>query len=256
MNSILFIGATGLRAQQTAVDTVANNIANINTPAFKRAAVAFSELVAPDPVARTDASAGVANFGLGVSALSTSKNFSPGELRKTENALDLAIRGNGFIELMSPGGQTVLWRGASLRVNPDGFLAAANGMQLKASVSIPNDATGLLISESGAVSVMTAGNTKPQQIGQIELVGVSDARALSAIGDGMYRIDDPVADVVRGLPGEGNLGLIQQGFAESSNVNLTDEMVGMLLMQRAYTANARVIQVADDMMSTVNQLRR
>jgi flagellar basal-body rod protein FlgG len=255
MNSILFIGATGLRAQQTAVDTLANNIANINTPAYKRSSVNFSELVAPDAFARADALA-AANAGLGVSAMSSSKNFSPGELRKTDNALDIAIRGNGFIELISPGGQTVLWRGASLRVNPDGFLAASNGMQLKATISVPNDATSLVIGENGAVAVTTAGSTKPQQIGQIELVGVGDARALAAIGDGMYRIDDPLADVVRGLPGDGNLGLIQQGFAETANVNLTEEMVAMLLMQRAYTANARVIQLADEMMATVNQLRR
>lgn len=258
MNGVLFIGATGLRAQQAAVDAVANNIANINTPAFKRNAVTFSELVADGlTVTRADGvrSASQAT-SLGVSASSSTKNFGHGELRKTDSPSDIAIRGNGFIELLAPGGQMLLWRGSSVRVNPDGFLAAANGMQLKSTISVPRDATDLQIAQNGVVSAVLPGEKRAQQIGQIELVTVNDAKALTAIGEGMFRIDDPLADVVRGQPGEGSLGLIAQGFVESSNVNLTDEMVGMVLMQRAYAANARVIQVADEMMGTINQLRR
>ena len=258
MNGVLFIGATGLRAQQAAVDAVANNIANINTPAFKRNSVTFSELVSDGlTVTRADGARAASHaLSLGVSANSSAKNFGHGELRKTDNPTDIAIRGNGFIELLSPGGQTLLWRGASVRVNPDGFLAASNGMQLKSTISVPRDATELQIAQTGAVTALLAGEKRPQQIGQIELVTVNDAKALTAIGEGMFRVDDPLADVQRGLPGEGSLGLIAQGFLEASNVNLTDEMVGMVLMQRAYAANARVIQLADEMMGTINQLRR
>jgi flagellar basal-body rod protein FlgG len=260
MNGVLFIGATGLRAQQAAVDTVANNIANINTPAFKRNAVAFSELVSQGAATAADAADAARALTLdapqGVMVSSSPKIFEPGELRKTDNPADVAIRGAGFIELMAPGGQTYLWRGATLRVNPDGFLAAANGMPLKATISVPRDALNVQIAQNGVVSAVLPGTARAEQIGQIELVAVADTRALAAVGDGMYRIDDPLADVTRGLPGEGPLGFVQQGFAETSNVNLTDEMVGMVMMQRAYTANARVIQVADEMMQTVNQLRR
>jgi flagellar basal-body rod protein FlgG len=258
MNGVLFIGATGLRAQQAAVDTVANNIANINTPAFKRSAVAFSELVSQGlTVASVDAARALTlDAPQGVMVASSPKNFEPGLLRKTDSPADIAIRGPGFIELMSPGGQTLLWRGSAMRVNPDGFLAAANGMQLKASISVPRDATNVQIAQNGVVLAVLPGATRAEQIGQIELVSVGDTRALTAVGDGMYRVDDPLTDVVRGLPGEGTLGLIQQGYSEASNVNLADEMVGMVLMQRAYAANARVVQVADEMMQTVNQMRR
>jgi flagellar basal-body rod protein FlgG len=258
MNGAHYIGATGLRAQQAAVDTVANNVANINTAAFKRNTVAFSELVSQGlGVANADpARALTLDAPQGVMVAASPKNFEPGELRKTDNPADLAIQGAGFFELMSPGGQTLLWRGSALRVNPDGFLAAANGMQLKASISAPRDATNVQIAQNGAVFAVLPGTARSEQIGQLELVNVGDTRGLTAVGDGMYRVDDPLTDIVRGLPGDGTLGLVMQGYAEVSNVNLADEMVGMVMMQRAYSANARVIQVADQMMETVNQLRR
>ncbi len=257
MNNVFHIGATGLKAQQSAVDVVANNVANINTPAFKRNTVAFSEMVGVGP--STDATAAPAagtEAGLGVTVASTPKMLEQGELRKTDSPLDIAIRGPGFIELMAPGGQTVLWRGGGLRVNADGFLAAANGLPLKGSISVPRDANAVLIAENGQVFAAVTGQKGPQSIGQIELTSVADPRALTALGDGLYRVADPVADVSRGMPGEGTLGLVAQGYLESSNVRMVDEMVSMMLMQRAYSANARVIQLADEMMNTINQLRR
>jgi flagellar basal-body rod protein FlgG len=257
MNNVLYIGATGLRAQQLAVDVVANNVANINTPAFKRNSVAFAELVAQPE--RGDATATVqraTEAGLGVSVAASPKVLEQGELRKTDNPLDVAIRGGGFVELLGPGGQTYLWRGGALRVNTDGFLAAANGLQLKTPISVPREAAAVAIADDGQVFAVVPGERSAQQIGQLELVGVADARSVSAIGDGLYRVDDPLADVSRASPGESGMGLIAQGYLEGSNVKMVDEMVNMVLMQRAYAANARLIQLADEMMNTVNQLRR
>lgn len=258
MNNVFYIGATGLRAQQVGVDVVANNVANVNTPGYKRNAVAFSEMVgltsAVDPAAGLLRSA--AEPGLGVVATAAPKVLDAGDLRKTDSALDLAVRGAGFIELLAPGGQTLMWRGGTLRVNSDGALAAANGLPLKGSVSVPRDATGVLIAESGQVFATTPGNASAQPIGQIELVAVRDERALTALGDGLYQLTDALADSTRGQPGEAGLGLLAQGYLETSNVKMVDEMVGMLLMQRAYSANARILQAADEMMNTVNQLRR
>jgi len=258
MNNVFYIGATGLRAQQVGVDVVANNVANVNTPAYKRNAVAFSEMVgltsAVDPAAGL--LRGATEPGLGVAATAAPKVLDAGDLRKTDSVLDLAVRGAGFIELLAPGGQTLLWRGGTLRVNPDGALAAANGLPLKGSVSVPRDATGVLIAESGQVFATTPGNASVQPIGQIELVAVRDGRALTALGDGLYQLTDALADSTRGQPGEAGLGLLAQGYLETSNVKMVDEMVGMLLMQRAYSANARILQAADEMMNTVNQLRR
>lgn len=257
MNNVFHIGATGLKAQQSAVDVVANNVANINTPAFKRNTVAFSEMVGARPAAAGAAQDTPAvEAGLGVTVASTPKVLEQGELRKTDNPLDVAIRGPGFIELMAPGGQTLLWRGGGLRVNGDGFLAAANGLPLKGSISVPRETNALLIAENGQVFSVASGQGRPQSIGQIELTAVADPRALTAMGDGLYRIEDPLADISRGMPGDGSLGLVAQGYLESSNVRMVDEMVTMMLMQRAYSANARVIQLADEMMNTINQLRR
>lgn len=268
MNNVLHIGATGLRAQQMAVDVVANNVANVNTPAFKRNAVAFVELVGRvdpggvigDGLVSAVPSAGVSapaamDAGLGVSVAATPKVLEQGELRKTDNPLDLAVRGPGFIELLGPGGQTVLWRGGSLRVNADGFLAAANGLPLKTSISVPRETAALAFTPDGQVLAQASGDARPQSIGQIDLVEVTDARALQAIGDGLYRVDDPNSGVMRRAAGEGG-GVLAQGFLEGSNVRMVDEMVNMILMQRAYAANARLIQMADEMMNTVNQLRR
>lgn len=258
MNSVHFIGATGLRAQQAAVDAVANNVANINTAAFKRNAVAFTEMVANGlaPVAEIAGARVPVETLQGVAVAASRRSFEPGELRKTDDPTNIAIRGAGFMEVLAPGGQTLLWRGPAIQVNSDGFLAASNGMQLKAGISVPRDATGIQIAANGTVTAVMSGSGRAEQLGQIELVNVGNTNALVAVGDGMYRLDDPMADVTRGLPGEESLGLLAQGFSEAANVNLVDEMVGMMLMQRAYAANARVIQVADEMMDTVNQLRR
>ena len=247
MNNVFHIGATGLRAQQSAVDAVANNVANVNTPAYKRNAVAFAEMVG---------SAAAGADGMGVTVAASPKVLEQGDLRKTDGAFDLAVRGAGFIELMAPGGQTLLWRGGTLRVNADGLLASAGGMALKAGVSVPRETTALSIAPGGQVLATVAGQKEPQPIGQIDLVAVADARALTALGDGLYRLDDPLAETARGAPGDGGVGLLAQGHLEASNVRMADEMVGMLMMQRAYAANARMLQVADEMMATINQLRR
>lgn len=257
MNNIFHIGATGLRAQQTAVDVVANNIANINTPAFKRNAANFSEMVgASNAAADSAAAASASTSNLGVSVSASAKVLEQGELRKTDSAFDVAIRGAGFIELTGAGGQTLLWRGGALRVNADGFLAAANGLALKGSVSVPREANALTITESGQVLATVGGQAQPQAIGQLELVAVADGSALAPLGDGLYQLNDPLAEVNRGAPGEAGLGWVAQGYLEASNVKMVDEMVNMMLMQRAYSANARLLQVGDEMAATINQLRR
>lgn len=255
MNNVFYIGATGLRAQQTALDVVGNNIANMNTAAFKRGEVAFVELVAPAAPASPGAGK-VAERGIGVAAAASPKVFEQGELRQTGKELDLAVRGAGFIELLGPGGQALLWRGGGLRVNHDGMLAAANGLPLKGAISVPHETTALTITETGQVLAQTAGRKGAREIGRIDLVSVGDARALASEGDGVYRIGDETADISHGRPGDNGLGLLAQGYSEASNVKLADEMVNMLLMQRAYAANARLIQAGDEMMSLVNDLRR
>lgn len=258
MNGVFYIGATGLDTQQRALDIVANNIANLNTRAFKQSHAQFSQMVAPmavptdgQPAAAGDAQAGL----LGVKLDGAPVDFTPGQLTETGSALDLAINGSGFIELMGPGGQTVLWRGGSLMVNPDGYLAASNGMPLQAMISVPRDASGLSISADGKVTATVDGSAQPLSLGQIELSQDNDPSSLTAIGGGLY-VPQSESDVARAAPGSEGTGVLAQGFAEASNVDLSREMVTLLLMQRTYSANAQVVQAGDQLMAIDNELKR
>jgi len=257
MNGAFYIGAIGLDAQQRALEVIANNIANMNTPAFKRSAVRFSTLVAPaqnDPDVSLAASDPIANLA-GVAVGATPHVWTQGDLAQTGQPLDLAINGQGFIELLGPSGQTLLWRGGTLKVNPDGYLAASDGTALRAMISVPQDATSLSIGTDGKVSAQIAGQNGAQQIGQLDLVMVKDPDSLVDAGNGYYEASDP-SMTYSVQPGDEGSGTLVQGALESSNVQLADEMTNLLLTQRAFAANAQVVQAGDQLMSIVNQLRR
>src|ERR1700749_199064 len=257
MNGAFYIGALGLDGQQRALDVVANNIANINTTGFKRQTIRFSELVAPvrgdagSPVAPGDQASNVS----GVTIDGTPHVWSQGDLNVTGQPYDLAISGNGFLELMGSSGHPILWRGGTLKVNEDGYLAAADGTVLRAMISVPQSATNLTISGSGAVYAQVDGATQPRQLGQIELARVKDPDTLVDDGAGHYEASDPSSiSNVRG--GEDGGGTFVQGALESGNVQLTTEMVTLMLLQRAYAADAQVVQAGDQLMSIANDLRR
>jgi flagellar basal-body rod protein FlgG len=257
MNGAFYIGATSLDAQQRALEVVANNIANINTVGFKRSAVQFSELVAPvrdadgNPVAAADN----ANNLAGVMVGGTPHVWTQGDLKQTGQQLDLAINGDGFLELMGPGGQSLLWRGGTMKVNEDGYLAAGDGTPLRAMISVPQGASSLTIGADGVVSALVNGQTQSQQIGQLELVMAKDPNSLIDTGNGYYQASD-AGETYSAKPGLDGGGTLVQGSLETSNVQLTDEMTNLLLVQRAYAANAQVVQAGDQLMSIVNDLRR
>jgi len=255
MNGAFYIGATGLRAQQASADVTAHNLANMNTVAFKRATLSFAELIAapsPELAATRPAEHGLS----GVALVDPVQDFAPGNLRQTGNELDLAIRGKGFIELLGPAGQTLLWRGGTLRVNDDGFLAAENGMQLKTMISVPRDTASLRIADTGEVLAYVGTDTTEQTLGRLELVQPRDTRKLHNLGGAIYRLDDTYAGLGTAEAGEEGLGYFAQGFSEASNVELTEEIVSMMVMQRAYAANAKLIQAGDELMGIVNGLKR
>jgi flagellar basal-body rod protein FlgG len=262
MNNVFYIGATGLNAQQSAVDITANNIANLNTPAFKRGTVSFSELLIPgtESVRRQhlDGQNNIAPVGAGVAVAPALHVFTSGELRSTGDSLDIAIRGEGFIELASEAntGDALLWRGGKLHVNTDGYLAAPNDMPLKAMISVPRDSTGIKIEANGQVLATIPNQDAPLEIGQIELVTPADTRALKSAGDGVYRVHDDGVALTRVRAGEDNAGTLAQGFSEASNASLSDELVSMMIYQRSYAANARLVQVGDELMAIANGLKR
>lgn len=254
MNGAFYIGATGLSAQQTALETVANNIANINTTGFKRSSIAFSALVTqadgPSPM-----SAAVGGSVSGVMVAGSPLVFTEGDLRQTGQALDVAIQGDGLIEVMGPGGQSMLWRGGSMMVNQDGYLSAPNGWPLKAMISVPTGTSAISIGSDGKVQALVGNDAAPTTIGQIDVVRPKDMSQLTAVNGGFYQVQDS-SDLISGAPGQDGAGILAAGTLEGSNVQLSDEMTTMLLMERAYGANAQVVQAGDQLMSIANSLKR
>lgn len=253
MNGAFYIGATGLRSQERALDATANNIANINTPGYKRTEVRFSELVgptAPDQLVEP----GAAVLG-GVNAIDAARVFVQGEMKPTGQPLDLAIDGDGFIEVLGPAGQILLWRGGSLRVNAEGYLAAGDGLPLKAMISVPAGASALTISRDGVVRATVDGSTEPVELGRIELAVARDPAQLALLSEGFYQARAET-DLIGVRAGEDGGGVFVQGALEGSNVSMSDEMVTLMLMQRAYAANAQIVQAGDQLMSIANGLKR
>lgn len=256
MNGAFHIAATGLGAQQRALDTVANNVSNINTPAFKRSTVRFSEVLAtrPDPDrVRADLGASLITTA-GVRSDAVFLIEEQGRLRSTGRSMDLAIDGAGFVELLGPNGQTLLWRGGGLKVNEDGQLASETGLALRAGISVPIDATAIEIAADGIVRARGS-DGETVELGQILLVRLDDASAAQRLDGGLYRVADG-ARTTEARPGEDGVGLLVQGAIEGSTVELTAEMVQLMLVQRAYAANAQIVQAADQLMALANGLKR
>lgn len=256
MSEAFEVGAVAMRAQQQALEVLANNIANVNTQGFKRAQVRYADIVSnnidvPSEIGMQDHAPLLA----GVMMTPRLALDEQGEIQRTERAMDIAIEGAGFIELMGPAGQTLVWRGGGLKVLEDGMLATEGGIPLKAAVSVPRDASSIVIGKDGMIHAIVAGEVEPMEIGQIRLVRLDDANGVTRLDGGLYRIEDERL-FVDGEPGDDGLGLLTQGAIERSNVELTNEMVQLMMVQRAYAASAQVVQAADQLMGIVNGLRR
>ncbi len=256
MNGAFYVGAVGLQAQQRALDVISNNIANANTPAFKRSDVRFAEMLATS--ADPEAPAALMDAVLTTAGVSTSAALTldeTGAIETTGRAMDLAIRGKGFIELMGPEGRTLLWRGGPLKVGEDGALIAAeSGLAMRTAISMPSDATDLSIDMDGVVRAKSSSG-ETVELGQIMLVTPRDNASVEAVDGGLFRVaDDTSLDELR--PGEDGAGTLVQGAIERSNVDMTTQVVQLLLVQRAYAANAQVVQAADQLMGIANGLRQ
>ena len=257
MSGAFHIAAIGLDAQQKALDTIANNISNVNTTAFKRSEVRFTEILASQP------DEGVVRADLGADAITSSGvRLDPsyllneqGRLQSTGKPLDLAIDGAGFIELMGSGGQTLLWRGGALKIGEQGQLMSASGHELKAGISLPVDTTAIEIGSDGVVRAKTGSGQELVEIGQVMLVRVDEPSQVERVDGGLYRVHESV-QLNEAKPGEDGAGLLVQGSIERSTVELNQEMVELLMVQRAYAANAQVVQAADQFMGLANGLRR
>lgn len=257
----LYIGATGLYAQQTNLSAISNNLANVNTTAYKKDRVSFQDVMYRDlaayrqvePNGDLDAAQ---RLGSGVGIGLMHKAFDSGQLKQTGAQLDVAISGTGFMSVQMPDGSVAYTRAGSLQVNRDGLLANAQGYPLTDSLIIPTDASAITISGAGKVYVTIPGEKNQVEVGQIQLTRFANPSGLIAQGENLYVASDKTGDPIQGNPGDANFGTLSQGYLESSNVELNDEMVSLVLAQRAYEISAKLIQASDEMLNTTNNLRR
>ena len=266
MFDALYIAATGMQAQQQAVDTIANNLANVSTTGFKKARVSFTDLMTreatrsqaltADPALDAGLVAPAQRLGAGVGTASVGKVFDPGDVKQTGSQFDVAIQGDGFLELTMPDGSRAFTRGGTLKVNADGTLVTASGHLLRPGISVPSNATGVAIQPDGRVRITVPNQATPVDAGQLELVRFANPGALLSEGDNVYRGTDASGAAMSGRAGLDGIGTIAQGYLEGSNVKMIDEMVGLVVAQRAYEASVKIVQASDEMLGMVNSLRR
>ena len=255
MIDALHISSSGLRSQQEQIDVISNNVANMQTPGFKRGRVNFAEVASMAMPGESLHGAGSAHGG-GSRVASTSLEFGAGALQPTRGALDLAIDGLGFFELEDASGNHFYTRSGQFRLDDQGYLTALNGMRLSAGIQIQADASDLHISTSGEVSALLPGSEERQVLGSIDLVTFTSTEGLEAQGDNVFRATAAAGAPVSSIAGEDGTGKLQQGYLEMANVDMIDEMTGLVLAQRAYQLNARVLQASDQILETINNLRR
>lgn len=263
MFDALQIAATGMQSQQMNVDAIANNLANVNTAGFKKARVAFSDLITQGGVgSAADLQDGTLptlasqRIGAGVSIASISKLFDAGDVRKTDAPMDIAIAGDGFLEVVMADGSRAYTRGGTLKVSADGTLTTQSGQALRPNISVPDDTQALTIAGDGRVFSASAARPTPVELGQLQLVRFMSPGSLAAMGDNLYRASEASGEPISGRPGEEAMGSVKQGYLEGSNVKLVEEMVNLMVAQRAYEASVKVVQASDEMLGMVNNLRR
>lgn len=258
----LDIGATGMLAQQTNVDVISNNIANMTTTGYKRRRAAFQDLIYQniDRPGSTSSDAGTTvptgiQLGLGVRTGAVYREHGQGALRITENPLDLAITGKGFFQVQTPDGDIAYTRDGTFQVNENGELVTIQGFIIEPGITIPADATNIDINEDGEIIVSISGQTATQNVGQIQLANFINPPGLEAIGDNLFLETDASGSPTTGNPGQDDFGRIRQAAIETSNVNVVEEITNLITAQRAYEMNSNVISTSDEMLQTVSQLR-
>ncbi len=254
--------ASGMAAQQMNVDNIANNLANVNTTGFKKSKIEFQDVLYQNyRRAGTATAAGAQTpsdlaVGYGTRPSATVRQFTSGDLQQTGAPLDIAIEGDGFFQVRRPDGGTAYTRDGSFKLSSDGRVVTSDGYFMIPELSIPDDATSVAIGNDGTIEVLLFGQDSPTQIGQFELARFMNPAGLSAIGRNLLVSTSASGDPITDQPGLSGIGQVTQGALEGSNVNVVDEMVNMIVAQRAYEMNSKAIQTADDMSAVVNNLKR
>lgn len=258
----LAIGATGMLAQQLNVEVTSHNIANMNTTAYERRRAEFQDLLYQNQrrVGSASSDAGTivpvgVQIGLGVKTAAVYRITEPGNLVLTENTLDLAINGQGYFQVELPSGETAYTRAGSFQLSEDGTIVTADGYTVQPGITVPTNAIDVTVNASGEVLVSLDGQTQPQNVGQLELATFPNEAGLLAIGDNLF-LESPASGAsATAAPGTAGYGILQQGFLETSNVNVVEEITNLITAQRAYEMNSKVIETSDQMMGTLTNLR-
>lgn len=256
----LWISKTGLDAQQTQLDVIANNLANVGTTGFKRARAAFEDLLyqtvrqaGANSSQQTQLPTGL-QVGTGVRAVATPRVFTQGNLQQTGNQFDLAINGQGFFQIQLPDGTTAYTRDGSFHVDANGALVTSSGFALSPPITVPPNAQSVTIGQDGTVTVTLPGQAAPQNIGSIQLASFQNPAGLESRGQNLFVETAASGAAAPNTPGTNGLGLLQQGYLETSNVNVVEELVSMIQTQRAYEINSKAIQTSDQMLARLGQL--
>jgi len=253
--------ASGMKAQEVRVDVISNNLANVNTSGFKKTQAQFQDLLY-----QTLRPAGVVEFegqivptelqvGHGVKLTSTQKVFTQGTMHKTENNLDLAITGDGFFQILMPDGNTAYTRDGNFEISQDGILVTTEGLPLQPAITIPQNAMDISVGADGNVDAILPGQVQPQNVGRIELARFINPAGLLSYGRNLYLETEASGDPILSVAGEEGAGTLRQGFLEGSNVSVVDEIVQLIITQRAFEVNSSVIRTSDEMLQTANNMR-
>jgi flagellar basal-body rod protein FlgG len=256
----LWIAKTGLDAQQTQLDIISNNLANTSTNGFKRSRAVFEDLLYQtqrQPGANSSQNTQIPSglqVGTGVKPVATVKNFTQGNLQQTGNGMDVAINGNGFFPVELPDGSQGFTRDGSIQVNSEGVMVTSNGYPILGPITVPAESQGLTISADGTVTAKIAGQAAPQTLGQLQLATFINPTGLSSEGQNLYRETAASGAPTLGTPGQNGAGILSQGYVETSNVNVVEELVGLIQSQRAYEINSKAISTSDQMLQRISQL--
>ena len=260
MINSLWISKTGMEAQQTQLDVISNNLANVSTNGFKRANAVFEDLmyqnlrqVGANSTEQTQLPTGL-QIGLGVRTVATSRSFAQGSLQQSGNTLDVAIKGNGFFQVTQPDGTLAYTRDGSFQVDSQGRLVTSNGLPIANGVTIPATAQSVTIAADGTVSVVLPGQAAPSNIGTIAIANFINPAGLAPQGQNLYTETAASGTPVTGTAGTNGLGSMMQGYVETSNVNVVQELVTMIQTQRAYEMNSKAVTTSDQMLQKLSQL--
>lgn len=260
MMKSLWIAKTGLTAQQAQLDVISNNLANVGTSGFKRSRAVFEDLMyqttrAPGAPSsqQTQVATGM-QVGTGVRPVATERLFSQGNLQQTSNPKDIAINGSGFLQVLMPDGSAAYTRDGSLQVNAEGQLVTASGYPLQPAVTVPANSTNMTIGSDGTITIQPAGSSQTTQVGSLQLVQFPNPAGLESRGENLYTETPSSGAPNTVTPGVNGAGVLMQGFVETSNVNVVEELVNMIQTQRAYEINSKAINTADQMLQRLGQL--